>query len=185
MKSFDELWRFIVKRSEESAFPVVQEYHELEHVFNLIQDCESYLEVGAAEGNSMYVLAHALKPGAQITYVDLNEVHTKPKRDAVVTLLTEEGYGVRGIHGNSHDPAVIGAAAGKYDVVFIDAGHSYEDVIADAEYYGNMAKKYIIFHDVNLPDVRKAFELYQHQTGNKSYIISNSETFGYGIMEIA
>jgi hypothetical protein len=53
---FDQYWRVIKDRST-----TVQEYHELEHVFNLMRDCESYLEVGTAEGNSLYVLAHALK----------------------------------------------------------------------------------------------------------------------------
>jgi hypothetical protein len=51
-KTFDELWRFVVTRS--ASFPVVQEYHELQHIFDLMKGCGSYLEVGSAEGNSLY-----------------------------------------------------------------------------------------------------------------------------------
>lgn len=184
MKSFDDLWRFIVKRSDEAQFPVVQDYHELEHVFNLMRGCESFLEIGTAEGNSLYVLAHALKPGSQITYVDWDEPHTKPKRDLVLKMLTDEGYGVRGVHGNSHDDSVIRAAQDKYDIVLIDAGHDYNDVIADARNYGKLATKYIIFHDINLPQVKDAFAMYQKMVSHRSYMISNSENYGYGIMEV-
>jgi predicted O-methyltransferase YrrM len=180
-KSFDELWRFVCERS--ASFPVVQEYHELEHVFNLMQGCTSYLEVGTAEGNSLYVLAHALRPEAQITYIDWNEEHTRKPREEIIKLLSD--YNITPIHANTHDNIAIYAASQRqYDVVLIDAGHSYEDALEDAINYGKLAKKYLIFHDVNLPEVRMAFNAYQRHTGHKSYIISNSETFGYGIMEI-
>lgn len=177
--TFDNLWRFINARG---SIITVQEYHELEYVFNLIKDCESYLEVGTAEGNSLYVLAHALKHNANITYIDWDENHTRIGRNEIIKLLKD--YKITPIHGNTHDPRIVEAAMGKYDVVLIDAGHKFEDAIADARNYGPMATKYLIFHDINLPEVKEAFDLYQKETGLNAYIISNSESFGYGIMEI-
>jgi predicted O-methyltransferase YrrM len=179
---FDTLWRNVVERSK--CFPVVQEYNELQYIYNLIAGCESYLEVGTAEGNSLSILARVLAKNARITYVDFDETHTRPYREQVVSELTKEGCYITPVHGNSHDPAVIMKANGRYDVVFIDAGHSYDDALQDARNYGKMATKYIIFHDINLPEVKAAFTKYKDETGLHGYTISNSETFGYGVLEI-
>lgn len=178
---FDPLWRKIANR----VCMTVQEYHELQFVFNLIQGCESYLEVGTAEGNSLFVLAHALAKNARITYVDYGEPHTTDYRNEMVAEVEKLGYYVTPVLGDSHDPAVVMKANGRYDAVLIDAGHKFDDVIADARNYGKMAKKFIIFHDINLPDVDRAFEQYKQETGHKGYKISNSEQFGYGILEVA
>lgn len=177
---FQTIWKSILKR----GCTIVQEYNELEFVFNLIQGCESYLEVGSAEGNSMYMLAQALKSNAKITYIDWDENHTRPYREEIILELTKQGFFITPIHGNTHDSEVVMKANGRYEVVFIDAGHKFEDVIEDARNYGKMATKFIIFHDIMLPEVEEAFALYQKETGHRSYKIINSESFGYAIMEI-
>lgn len=179
MKTFDELWKFATRHGE-----IVQEKSELEHVFNLIQGCSSYLEIGTAEGNSLYVLSHALMEYAQITYVDLAEAHTLAQREEC---LAEIPNPIMAVHGDSHDLKCINLALcnGPYDVVFIDAGHAYEDVILDAVIYGQMARKFIIFHDVQLAPVNKAFEHYIRATDAKNVTkFIHSEHFGYGILEI-
>lgn len=182
MKTFDELWRTIKERANNHCFPVVQDYDELEYIFNLIQGCNSYLEVGTAEGDSLYVLSHALADDAKIVSVDLGEKHTIKYADEVEAMAKRE---IKFIRGNSHDIGIINQAYGEYDVVLIDAGHQFVDVIADAMVYGAMADKYIIFHDVMLPEVRQAFGWYCNQRkGCKNYIVSNSDNFGYGIIEI-
>lgn len=181
-KTFDELWREVCQRS--ASFPVVQEYHELRHVYELMQGCDSYLEVGTAEGNSLYVLAHALKPGAHITYIDIDEAHTRAPREEVVRMLKAEGFDVRGIHGDSNDPWVITEARMRsYDVALIDAGHSYFEVVADARHYAPLASKFVCFHDVQLLDVGAAFAWYLKESGLTAYRVVNSETFGYGIIK--
>lgn len=179
---FNECWDFIVKRSEAAGYPVVQDKRELEHVFNLMKDAGSYLEMGSAEGNSLYVLAHALMPGANITYVDYAENHTTQSRNEVIKLLINKGYRVRGFCGNSHDKSIIANARDSYDCVMIDAGHTFDDVMQDAKAYLPMAQKYCFFHDVELPEVRKAFEI-QKQGKNYHYFI-RSENYGYGIIKI-
>lgn len=180
MKTFDELWKFIATRR---GVITVQEYHELSHVFNLMRTCESYLEVGSAEGNSMYILTQAMKPGANVTYIDWAEKHTTPPRDEVIGLLEKEGYNITGIHGDTTDYNTVARVVGKFDCVLIDAGHSCEEALSDAENYGRLAKKYVIFHDVCLPEVNRAFE--EYSAGKKSYKMINSTTFGYGVIEVA
>lgn len=184
--SFDTLWKDIEFRCHSKDFPMVQNREELEHVFNLMQGCDSYLEVGTAEGNSLHVLAHALKPSAHITYVDLGEKHTEPKRREVEDGLKKDGYDVRGILGNSVHREVIERASDRlYDVVLIDAGHSFDEALSDAKNYGELAKKYLIFHDVCLPDVNRAFSIYivNLRPKRNHYKFIRSESFGYGIIE--
>jgi len=184
MIDFDILWREVVARSQ--VFPVVQEYNELKHVYHLMEGASSYLEVGTAEGNSLYILSHALKDNSRIRIIDFGEKHTKEPRQKVIDKLTSL-HKVYPTYGNSHDKEIIEEAQfdGFYDVVLIDAGHSYTDVIADAIAYGGLATKYIIFHDVCLPEVAEAFKWYVTQRPDcESYQFINSDTFGYGIMKV-
>lgn len=178
MKSFDDLWRFINSRG---SVVTVQEYRELEHVYNLIKDCKSYLEVGSAEGNTLYILGHNMQ---RIVYVDYGETHTELPRKEIISNLSAA---ITALLGNSHDHKLIHKAEryGPYDVVLIDAGHSYEDVVADAIAYGGMARKYLIFHDIQLPQVKAAFEWYvKQQKYEKVTTFINSDNFGYGIIEL-
>lgn len=180
--TFNECWDFIVSRSKIGGHPVVQNKEELEHIFNLMKDCESYLEVGSAEGNSLYVLAHALKPGSHITYIDYGEPHTTASRNAVIKLLINKGYRVHGFCGDSHDKSIIASVKNKYDCVMIDAGHGFDDVLQDAVNYLPMAAKYCFFHDVELPEVGRAFE--GIKTKRDYHYFIRSESFGYGVIKI-
>lgn len=191
MKTFDELWRDLQERTRRLAIPIVQEYKELEYVFNLIKGCSSYLEIGTAEGNGLYVLAQALAQYPSIDIVDFGEKHTHAPRAEVLKKLFDIGIGVREIYGNSH--SVVGQVIradsrgelDKSEVVFIDAGHTYEDVIADAIAYGHLATKYIIFHDICLPPVKAAVEWYLKQNPQfKYHEFINSPSYGYGIIEV-
>lgn len=179
LKDFDTLWKEI-----NDGQTIVQERVELEYVFNLIKGCKSYLEVGTAEGKSLYVLSHALDPEASITYIDLGEKHTKPPRDALLAKMPNKN--VTEILGDSNSyRCYFPVKEQKFEVVFIDAGHELFNVLIDACWYGPMATKYLIFHDVNIKDVNRAFEWYAHNVPNKGfYRIINSDTYGYGIVEV-
>ena len=181
LMTFEECWKFVNRYGS-----IVQEKSELEYIFNLIKGCSSYLEVGSAEGSSLYTFAHALD-NPVITYVDYAEPHTTPKRNEVLSALYRDlGITVRQVHGNSHDHAVVYAACSQfYDVVFIDAGHQFEDVIADAMSYGNFARKYLLFHDVQLPEVKRAFDWYCQQQGFKKVsTFIKSQSYGFGIVDL-
>lgn len=190
MKTFDELWKDIEERCQRWCIPIVQDKEELRHVFNLMKGSARYLEIGSAEGNSLYVLSHTLIEDGYIQSIDFGEKHTKAPRDEVTSK-----WGRYWEHlGNSHNVEASDIilsdvynreAVFKFDCVLIDAGHTYEDVIADAIAYGHLATKYIFFHDIQLPEVRKAFDWYcaQNPQFKRSEFI-NSETFGYGILEV-
>lgn len=185
-KQFDACWDYI---SHRQSVITVQQREELEHIFNLMRDSDSYLEIGTAEGNSLYVLSHALREKAYIKYVDFGERHTFAPRNHIIEVLSWNDIDVHGVLGNSHSPQTLAAAQradfAKYDCVLIDAGHQYADVIADAVMYGPLAAKYIFFHDIQLPEVNAAFEWYAHQRPDcEMSRFIRSETFGYGILRI-
>lgn len=187
MKTFDELWDDILERCERFQFPLVQDKEELRHVFNLVQDSRGYLEIGTAEGNSLYVLANNIR--GKIFSVDFGEVHTKAPRDEIFDKLAAEYREIIFRACNSHSYESLDQMHNyftKYDTIMIDAGHTYEDVIADACSFGWLAKRYIFFHDIQLPPVKAAFEWYcaqNPQFKNVSTFI-NSPNYGYGIVEI-
>lgn len=182
MSGFEEAWNFIIKRSADQNMVVVQDKVELEYIFNLMKDCQSYLEVGTAEGNSLYILANAMPKGSEITYIDWAEPHTEDKRNFILEKLTD--YKITAIHGDSNDFETMHKASTIYDVVLIDAGHDDFNVAIDAYHYGQFARKYIIFHDIQLPDVNRVFEWYCKQKPKcKNYRIVNSKTFGFGVIE--
>lgn len=176
---FDTLWEFVKGHCKVLA----QNKAEMEFVYNLIVGCESYLEVGTAEGNSLYVFGNALIKGSEITYIDAAEERTQKYRESIISKMGD--YRIHAIHGNSHHKDVIGETQKRrYDCVFIDAGHTYEDVIQDARNYAILADKYIFFHDVQLPPVMAAFKDWQKEIGRNGYTIINSENYGYGVIRI-
>lgn len=181
---FIDLWNFIVKRSHDMAMPVVQDQEELSYIFGLLEKCTSYLEVGTAEGNSLYILANAMPKGSEITYIDWAEPHTREKRDFILSKLSD--YRITPIHGDSNDYSTGRQVFGKrFDAVLIDAGHTSFNAAIDALFYGPLATKYIIFHDVQLPDVSLVFDWYSKQfPDKKSYRVVNSENYGFGVIEL-
>lgn len=186
LKEFEPLWKWVMERSQQGVM-TVQERHELEHVFNLANGSTSYLEVGTAEGNSLYVMAHAAKYCVSLDY---GEEHTRGAvNDVVKTLKSSPDAGnVSCVRANSHNRQTMQTiqAYRSFDCVMIDAGHTYEDVIADAIAYGGLATKYIFFHDIRLPAVKKAVEWYVAQQGMQDRYSEfvNSESFGYGILKL-
>lgn len=180
--TFDKLWEFIVKRRPQ----VVQERSELEHIFGLIIGCRSYLEIGTAEGDSMYVLSHALAPNSTITSVDLGERHTRPYANDVVNII-KQNHNVALYTGDSTNPDTYPNKK-PHEVVFIDGGHDYNTALSDARMYGKLATKYLIFHDIKLDGVRSAVNKFLSESPAicKRYDeFVNSETMGYGIVEVA
>lgn len=179
MKTFDELWRWVNSRG---SVITVQDRMELEHVFNLMKDCNSYLEVGTAEGNSLYVLGHAVN--GPISYVDLGELHTREAREEVEEALKKEGKTLSFFKGDSTIPKTHPRST-SYDCVLIDGGHDFATVLSDAILYAPLARKYVFFHDIQLPEVARAVEWFvkRWRLGNYGQFV-NSEHFGYGIIEI-
>lgn len=183
--TFQDRWDFIIKRCYENSKPLVQDRSEIEHIYNLMLGHNSYLEIGTAEGNSLYILADALMPGGKIVSIDYGESHTKEMSTEIMKLLSDS-YRISVVDGNSHDLDIYTQfLTQKFDCVMIDAGHTLSDVMQDAVNYAMCAKKYVFFHDMQIPEVRAAFNWFSEVVKDfftaETYI--KSENFGYGILK--
>lgn len=184
MTNFDNLWSEIVKRCDDLSFPLVQDRKELEHVYDLMvaSECNSYLEIGSAEGNSLYVLGNATDNF--VDCIDIGEVHTDPKRAEMMEKLRALGKTVTEYIGDSTNQATLPNKQ-KYDCVLIDGGHDYHTVLSDAMMYAPLATRYVFFHDVQLQPVADAIRYYlDHWKIGKYRTFINSDSFGYGVIEV-
>lgn len=201
-KTFDELWRWINARG---SVITVQEENELHHIYDLMKscDCQSYLEIGTAEGNSLYVLGHAVdlkSRDKKISYIDFGEDHTKAAREEAINKLCSDNFGVPDIMSGVEENELLKHVEGffgdstrpethpkirKYDCVLIDGAHDYSSVLSDSIMYANLARKYVFWHDIQLPEVRAAYEWFKKrwQLGEYSEFI-DSTSFGYGIFKV-
>jgi predicted O-methyltransferase YrrM len=141
--------------------------------------CESYLEIGASCGGSALMLAPLVSE--KIVLVDLFEDKSagmlKAAMNMIADLYTAE---VIGIKGDSRHPDTVEECAkrGPYDVVMIDGGHQYETVKSDYEKYGPLAKKLVVFHDINQPGVKRLWE----EIGSGLSVSEHGSTMGYGVL---
>lgn len=181
-KTFSELWKWVSDRSQRGVM-TVQEPTELEHIFNLMRECDcgSYLEIGTAEGNSLYVLGQATK---NASFIDLGEPHTFEARKMVTDYLAENWRTPAQYIGDSTDPFLLPKNY-QYECILIDGGHDFATVLSDSILYAPLATKYVFWHDIQLPEVKAAYKWFKKRwpLGEYSEFIS-SETMGYGICKV-
>jgi hypothetical protein len=114
-----------------------------------------YLEIGSRNGDSFYAVMMAIGPGGFGLAIDMPE-NENAKETLLRTAYELNDYeGIEAViyHGNSRDNMAYGTVAQNcpYDLVLIDADHTYEGVKADWYDYSPMAKIKVL-HDVAAPD---------------------------------
>jgi predicted O-methyltransferase YrrM len=113
-----------------------------------------YLEIGSRNGDSFYAVMMAMGPDACGIAIDLPE-NASSRRSLLDTVAELNVSGRRAVayHGNSKDEMVIAKARKNipYDLILIDANHTYAGVRADWEAYSDMAP-IIALHDVAAPE---------------------------------
>lgn len=119
-------------------------YHLFKIILNELPEKANLLEIGVFRGQTL-ALFRTLKPKATITGItpldstgghwesdyakDIKDLHTKFK-------LKQPKI----IKGLSFDDDVITQAAGEYDMIYIDGGHSYEAARSDVYTYSSFVK---------------------------------------------
>lgn len=111
------------------------------------------LEIGTAEGGTLYHWLQNSDAGTRIVTVDL-ENPDYAANDHLYPEWTPDGVTVTQIRGDSHDPDVIDACRmlGPYQWLFIDAAHQYDDARQDFDNYAPMVSPggLVLMHDIYL-----------------------------------
>jgi predicted O-methyltransferase YrrM len=117
------------------------------------------LEIGTANGGTLFVLARAASPDATLISVDLpggefGGGYPPWKRGLYHTFVTE-GQQLALIQGDSHQEQTIAQVRDlldgrSVDLLFIDGDHTYEGVRRDFEAYGPFVAEggILAFHDI-------------------------------------
>ncbi|MFL5908750.1 MAG: class I SAM-dependent methyltransferase [Solirubrobacterales bacterium] len=122
---------------------------------------ERVLEIGTADGGTLYLLARTAAPSAQIISVDLpgglfGDGVAYPKwRAPLYRNFRRPEQSIRLLRGDSHEAATVERvreelAGRQLDFLFIDGDHSYEGVKSDFELYEPFVRPGGItaFHDI-------------------------------------
>ncbi len=137
-------------------------HDELEFLEGLAREAESIVEVGCWKGRSTYALAaNCTGPVYAVDhFLGSEDERSGPHREAVTgDVFTQFLHNV-GHFPNLHivkKPSLEAVAeVPEVDVVFIDAGHRYEDVVADIRAWKPKARKVICGHDAVMDGVARA-----------------------------
>lgn len=115
---------------------------------------ESYLEIGAREGDAFHEILTHLPRGSRGVAVDLpggnwGKTSTENKLKRAVNDLVRRGYRASFYFGDSTSDAVRSVAKlrGPYDAILIDGDHTYAGASKDWRIYGDWAP-IVAFHDI-------------------------------------
>ncbi len=156
-------------------------FHVLYDIGSIFSGKINYVEVGCYAGASACLMVQ--RPNTNVFSIDTGEPISPSIAQANVMRFNVHGNRFEYIIGSSHDPKVVNQLknnlTGGIDILFIDGGHSYNDVILDFEMYSGMvnAGGYVIFDDyldsVYSPEVRPAIDKIVSGLGEKYEIIGS------------
>ena len=110
------------------------------------------VELGRYKGGSTLLMAVAMPPGSSLWSYDLHVGHppgvTGERLDAELAGALRR-YGIEGVQLIVGDTRSVEQPPGPYDLVFVDADHSYEGARADVERWAPLVRPggHLLFHD--------------------------------------
>lgn len=126
---------------------------------------DSLLEVGSNKCANLYMMAGVLRPGSNIVSIDMGKKEFARERKIVFDKLKEEGFVCHYVAWNSHlvrsRNHVMDIGDGTYDIVYIDADHSYKGLSQDLKLYAPLRSKHgvLAIHDIaGIPAVAQAWQ---------------------------
>ena len=152
-----------------NAITPMQNKREISALLRLVKEArpKSLLEIGTANGGTLFLLTRVAAPDAKLLSVDLPDGPFgggyPAWKQSLFQVFPLPGQRIELIRDNSHDPAVLSQVSKLLgdqglDFLLIDGDHSYAGVKSDFEMYGPLVKSpgLIALHDIDLlPDVRR------------------------------
>ena len=126
---------------------------------------KSYLEIGAREGIALRYFVERVPTIREVVVVDMPGGPWGREASEALLMknlkeLTKAEHRVRvfTILADSQLPEIVRAIATEsYDMIFIDADHTYEGALKDYDNYAHLANKLCCLHDINHPPDSKAY----------------------------
>ena len=117
------------------------------------------LEIGTAQGGSLFLVSHVLAPGAHLISVDLPEGEFgggyPAWRIPLYKQFVPQTHRLDLIRGNSHAPGTLDRVRAllggeQLDLLFVDGDHTYDGVRQDFETYSTLVRPggLVAFHDI-------------------------------------
>ena len=175
---------------------IPEEIHQLAKIVAEL-DCKRMLEIGTAQGGTLYLFSRVVNPDAVLISVDLPGgafgggypawkvpfYRSFASRNQKIHLLREDS------HDSKTLEKVKGLVDGKpLDFLFIDADHTYEGVKKDFEMYAPLVRPggLVAFHDIAPHPAELKVEVPQFCKEIKSHyghqeIVKSWDQDGYGI----
>jgi len=132
------------------AWDVIQTFYKNSKVKKL-----SFLEIGAWKGLwGLAFMEFCKSKNIEGTYTTLTLLDHDPNNKpllATLEYLTENNIKNNLIDKNTQDPSALKdiiQISNNYNIVFIDAGHTYEEVTNDINKFSNLATDVLLFHDI-------------------------------------
>lgn len=169
------------------AWDCISEYYRSNPVKEL-----TFLEVGAWKG--LWGIAFAefcILNKIKGTYVTITMIDQDPNNQPLyksLDYIRSLGLEATLIDKNTLDESALPEVlkfSNSYNIVFIDADHSYEAVLNDIEKFSSLATDILLFHDIRPKAVMRNFGVYQAIVDSNisldKEIVSNENAMGIGI----
>jgi cephalosporin hydroxylase len=120
----------------------------------------SILEIGAAAGGSTYLFNHVFKPKT-IVIIDDNKHPKHIFRTAIIKKIQGKVKEYIGSSQTTEAISFIKDLKMKFDIIIVDGGHSFFEVMTDVENYKPFLEErgYLFLHDIEVFDyVKRIFE---------------------------
>jgi len=144
------------KRGGRNIQQVPDEISPCLYYLQMASTIENYLEVGAASGGLTYLVNEVFHP-ERIVLIDNNR-HGKSNLRST-TLKNVNCMEIIGDSQSDHIINVVRNLGWEYDLLVIDADHTYRGVKQDYDNYSPFCRKYLLLHDtVACKGVKQIFE---------------------------
>jgi hypothetical protein len=147
------------------------------------------IEIGCASGNNALNVLNTLNISEYIIidpydkyldgYNDYDKDRLTKMRNEANKLLSHYSDKITWIYINSE--SAINQISGKVDYIYIDGNHSYDYVKSDMEKYSELLQDKYVFggHDIDLPDVVKAFVEFVSENNYECFEIKDPDWIIY------
>ncbi len=141
-----------------------------DHLEQLAKECESYRELGVMQGGSAAAVLTG-NPKIKAELIDISFKHLNSHKHIFVN------YNATLVEQDS-----LLCPVKQFDMTLIDSLHHYKHVNREILRYENSVNKYLVFHDANYHEIRRAIDECVARGKFKMHTLDD-KSYGYCVLE--